>query len=119
MNWFLVKIVYRIICGDGYHTAQFDEQIRLIIAESQKEAIQKGKHIGLQEEETFFNHKQQLVRWKFIDITEVHAMNDMTDGAEVYSQIKETDNADDYCRFVHHKASLLKKQMLSPTRQIA
>ena len=26
MHWFLAKIVYRIICGSGEHTAQFDEQ---------------------------------------------------------------------------------------------
>ena len=30
MKWYLAKIVYRIICGEGNHTPQFDEQLRLI-----------------------------------------------------------------------------------------
>ncbi|MEP7129294.1 MAG: DUF4288 domain-containing protein, partial [Chitinophagales bacterium] len=29
MNWYLAKIVFRIICGDGLHQPQFDEQLRL------------------------------------------------------------------------------------------
>lgn len=119
MNWFLAKIVYRIICGDGRHTAQFDEQVRLVAAGSQDEALEKSSRIGLQEEETFFNQKQQLVRWKFIGVTEVHALHDAMDGAEVYSQVKEADNAEDYCRFVQHKASLLKNQISTPILQIA
>jgi len=27
MNWYLAKLVFRIICGDGDHTPQFDEQL--------------------------------------------------------------------------------------------
>ena len=119
MNWFLVKIVYRIVCGDGRHTPQFDEQVRLIAATGNEEALEKSRAIGLQEEETFYNHRQQLVRWMFVDVTELHALESMTDGAEVYSQIRETDNADDYCRFVHHKAALLKNQLHFPTLKIA
>lgn len=53
MNWFLSKIIYRIICGDGRHTAQFDEQIRLVAASDRDEALEKSGRIGLQEEETF------------------------------------------------------------------
>ncbi len=41
MNWYLSKIVYRIICGQGNHTPQFDEQLRLIQAESTQEAFEK------------------------------------------------------------------------------
>ena len=36
MNWFLAKIVYRIVCGKGEHTPQFDEQLRLIGAEDEE-----------------------------------------------------------------------------------
>ena len=32
MNWYLSKLVFRIVCGDGQHRAQFDEQLRLIAA---------------------------------------------------------------------------------------
>jgi hypothetical protein len=46
MNWYLAKIVYRIICGDGDHTAQFDEQLRLIYAANKEDAFYKAQHIG-------------------------------------------------------------------------
>ena len=42
MSWYLTKIVYRIICGQGNHTAQFDEQLRLIEAGSSQEAFEKA-----------------------------------------------------------------------------
>ena len=50
MKWYLAKIVYRIICGDGNHTAQFDEQLRLIEAEDDMHAFQKARITGDQEE---------------------------------------------------------------------
>ena len=39
MNWYLTKIVFQIICGDGDHTPQFDEQLRLIRADKKEEAL--------------------------------------------------------------------------------
>jgi hypothetical protein len=106
MNSYLAKLVYRIVCG-GQHTAQFDEQVRMIVAENEQEALEKGRHIGKQEEEAFVNQKQQLVKWVFIDVAELHSLHSLDDGAEVYSQIKEIDNGDDYCSFVRHKAAQL------------
>ena len=119
MNWYLTKIVYRIICGDGHHTAQFDEQLRLIAAHNEEEALEKAIAIGKQEEEVFYNHRKQLVQWKFIDVAELHALNHLIDGAEVFSQIKETDDADAYANFIQHKAGQLRQKYLQQTLQIA
>ena len=41
MSWYLTKIVYRIICGQGNHTAQFDEQLRLIESDSAEDAFER------------------------------------------------------------------------------
>ena len=41
MNWYLAKIVYRILCGEGEHTAQFDEQLRLVSAAMKKKLLPK------------------------------------------------------------------------------
>ena len=68
MNWYLAKIVYRIICGDGDHTPQFDEQLRLIHAPSKEDAFYKAQQTGKKEEEKFYNLKQELVQWQFIYI---------------------------------------------------
>lgn len=107
MKWYMAKIVYQIICGEGRHTPQFDEQLRLIHAEDNLHAFHKARSIGKQEEDCFLNHVNKLVQWKFIDVSEIHLLDVLTDGAEVYSKIYEDENADIYIRFVHSKADHL------------
>ena len=117
MNRYLVKLVYQIICGDGRHTAQFDEQLRLLTAGDEEEALQKARNIGTREEEAFYNNRRQLVQWKFINAVELYAMADLHDGAEVFSQIKESDDAESYSRFLQHKAAGLRKRFSSLSPQ--
>jgi hypothetical protein len=82
----------------------------LIYANTKQEALRKGFAIGKKEEETFYNQKQQLVNWRFINVSELHSLSPLTDGAEVFSQINEVDGANAYCSFVHTKANELKKR---------
>lgn len=104
MNWYLAKMVFRIICGDGNHTAQFDEQLRLISAGSKEEAFDKAQLLGTSEEEIFFNQNRELVQWQFITISELYRLNDLIDGAEVYARIEEKEDADTYLHILHKKA---------------
>lgn len=110
MNRYLVKLIYQIICGEGRHTAQFDEQLRLVTAEDEAEALQKSRSMAVQEEDTFYNDRQQLVQWKFVNVAELYPLDELSDGAEVFSQLKETDDPQAYSSFVHHKAGLLRKK---------
>lgn len=107
MNWYLARITYRIICGKGDHTPQFDEQLRLISAVNETEALVKAKNFGETGSQVFFNNAQQMVRWQFINITDICCISDWTDGAEVYSSITEADNADAYINLVTDKAAML------------
>ena len=104
MSWYLSKIVFRIICGEGQHTPQFDEQLRLIAANSKEEAFHKAQSIGKKEEEAFINHKEQLVQWQFINVCEIYKLNSMIDGAELYSRITEEESAEQYEFVVNKKA---------------
>ena len=104
MNWYLSKIVFRIICGDGQHTAQFDEQLRLITAAHEEEACEKAMTIGRQEQDGFYNHEPQLVQWKFINVAELYRLSGLLDGAEMYSRIQETDDADSYIDQTNRRA---------------
>ena len=104
MNWYLAKIVYRIICGEGDHTPQFDEQLRLVAAPGKDEAFYKAQEIGQKEEEAFYNNKQQLVQWKFINVSDLFRLCELVDGAELYSRIEERGDADAYIRLVNRKA---------------
>ncbi len=104
MTWYLSKLVFQIVCGDGGHTAQFDEQLRLISATTKEEAFFKAQEIGRREEETFYNHRQQLVHWQFINVCEVYQLHELVNGTEVYSKIEERDDAANYIHFINQKA---------------
>ena len=108
MSWYLTKMIFRIICGDGNHKAQFDEQLRLICAESREEAFHKAQSLGMRSEEMFFNQRQQLVQWQFISVSEIYLLQDLLDGAELYSRVEETEDADSYMKFIHAKAEQIR-----------
>ena len=105
MNWYLVKIVYRILCGEGEHVAQFDEQLRLVSARNEEEAFSKAQSIGRDEEDCFMNTKQQTVCWQFINVAELYKISDLIDGAELYSTIRENDQPDHYIDIINKKAA--------------
>jgi hypothetical protein len=102
MNWYLSKLVFRIICGDGRHKAQFDEQLRLIYAEDEFHAFHKARSIG--ERECMEEYIIRRVQWKFIDVSELLLLSDFIDGAEIYSKITEQENADLYIRNTQKRA---------------
>lgn len=104
MNWYLAKMIFRIVCGEGGHTPQFDEQLRLVSAESLDEAFARARQMGQQEEETFINQRAQPVRWQFINISELYKLSELIDGAELYSRIEERENGDAYIYTVNQKA---------------
>jgi uncharacterized protein YkuJ len=110
MHWFVAKVVYQIICGDGNHTPQFDEQLRLISAINKSEALRKAKEIGTQEQYAFKNQKQELVEWKFINVPEVFTLDQLTDGMELYSRIEEPNNAKTYIAWLQTKSAELQEQ---------
>lgn len=110
MNWYLAKIVFQIICGEGHHTPQFDEQLRLVGAANEDEAFYKARSIGEQEQVTFLNIEQKEVQWLFINVSELYRLSSLIDGAELYSRIRETDEADDYIDLVHKKAQFIQEK---------
>lgn len=117
MQWFLVKLVYRIVCGDGRHMPQFDEQLRIIHAADPGEALQKAEAIGLREEDCFVNQQQHPVRWQFINVAELYPVQGWIDGAELYSRVQEMELAEPYIAFVQSKALGLRQQFLQPESQ--
>lgn len=107
MNWYVAKLIFQIVSGDGNHQPQFDEQLRLISAESEPEAYLKAKKIGSEREDQFLNSDRQQVKWQFIDVAEINCLSELADGTELYYHIHEAENADLYIAWAHHKSSLL------------
>ncbi|MGH2566082.1 MAG: DUF4288 domain-containing protein, partial [Ginsengibacter sp.] len=89
------------------HTPQFDEQLRLICAEDDLHAFQKARMTGHLEEDNFLNNTQKPVHWKFIDVSELHPLTELIDGAELYSRICEEEEADRYIKITRQRANYL------------
>ena len=109
MTFFLAKLVFRIVCGSGNHTAQFDEQLRLIYADDELHAFYKARLLG---ESDCLQKNIVGVHWKFIDVCELHALTQCTDGAEVFASVKEEPNAELYIRSIQKTATQLLQRSL-------
>ena len=116
MKWYLAKMVYQIICGDSRHTPQFDEQLRLIVASNRSEAFDRAVTMGMKEQESFLNQKNERVQWQFVNVPEVYRLERLTDGAEIYSRINEVEDAEAYTTFVHSKAGSIRTNRYSNCR---
>lgn len=104
MNWYVAKIVYQVVCGEGIHTPQFDEQLRLIRADEFEWAWEKAQILGRMEQCTFKNCKQQDVQWKFIDVVDVALISSVEDGAQIYAETEEPADAGEYMALTRAKA---------------
>lgn len=113
MDWFIAKIVYEIICGPGNHTAQFDEQLRLIKAANEKDAYRQAITIGEAEAVCFPNIKSELVQWNFMAVTEIFPITDFTHGAEIWSRIREEDQPASYRDQILKRAGSLAQNQLT------
>ena len=112
MNLYVAKIVFRISAQNTEHKPQFDEQLRLIYAENQEEAFLKARIIGLTEEDSFLNDKKNVVKWEFINVADITALENLEDGIELSSRIYETEEEHVHVNYVHQKAITLRLNSL-------
>jgi hypothetical protein len=108
MNWYISKIVFNITAENTQQKPQFDEQLRLIKADSMEEAFIKARILGLSEEDSFLNDKKNKVKWEFINVSEIVPLKTLEDGMELYSNIHEAEEARSYIRCIHQKAIFLR-----------
>ena len=107
MEWFLAKLIYRFQSPADTENIQFDEQLRLIQADDELHAFHKAQRIGEQEQVIADENSIHQVSWYFMDVTELHKLHRMTDGAEVLSQLHQPSDAGLYQREVRLKAGYL------------
>jgi Domain of unknown function (DUF4288) len=85
MNWYLVKLVFQIVNGNS--ATQFDEQLRLLRADELCWAMEKARVLGWLE---------QSAGWKFIDVADIHRIDEIRDGIQLCSYTTEVSDADEY-----------------------
>lgn len=113
MKSYLAKLIFNIIIENKDTTSQFDEQIRIIQAHNTEEAFRKARATGKREEETFTNSNNELVQWKFIDVAELHSLQELKDGEQIYSQTHETNDSKSFINFIREKALLIQTNFLT------
>jgi hypothetical protein len=104
MNWYLVKLVFQVLSGEGTHTPQFDEQVRLIRADEVSWAYEKATVIGWLEQRCFLNDRKEKVEWKFIDVAEIQQIDDPEDGVLLCTHTEEPAEAEAYKQLIKEKA---------------
>ena len=104
MKWYLVKLVYQVVSGDGAHTPQFDEQLRLIRAEELDWAREKAKMLGQIGAFSFLNNRKEEVNWRFIDVVDICEIGEIEDGAQLYSTTEEPQDVPSYLNIIKAKA---------------
>ena len=113
MKWYLARIVYQIKCCTNQGLAQFEDQLRLIAAGTETEALIKVKLVGENEQLCFVDNQNHLVQWSFINVSELYCISEFLDGAELYSAITEVSDARGYIKLVNDKSAKLHQ---NPTR---
>lgn len=101
---YLAKIIFQIEIENGRNLQQFDEQFRIFHAFTPGEAISKAKELGSQEEESFINSNNNLVKWKFIAVSDLIQINEIKDGELLYSYTHETENSHNFKQIVIQKS---------------
>jgi len=100
MKWYIAKLVFQVISGDGLHTPQFDEQWRLIKADEIIWAHEKARVLGWLEQGRFDAEHQRKVEWRFIEVAEIQQITTMEDGVQLYSTTEEPLDANAYVDLV-------------------
>ncbi|GGH02114.1 MULTISPECIES: DUF4288 domain-containing protein [Pedobacter] len=110
MKWFAVNCIYQVICGEGKHTPQFNEQTRLIQADGTMQALEKAKLNAVHFNQPFNNCVGDKVVWKFIGIGGISEVEEPADGVEVSSRIVEPKSVDHYLEKLEHRNQSLINQ---------
>lgn len=113
MKRYLVKLMFNINIDNGSHTSQFDEQIRIVESTSIEDAFQKARGMGKKEEETFVNTSNELVQWKFIDVTDLYELDALKDGEQVYSNTHEKSDTKSFISYIRQKAMVFQAKNLT------
>lgn len=111
MNWYLVKLVFKIANQKETLTVEFDEQYRMVQASNEEEALAKGKILGVKNEFTTENAEGNAVSWIFIDIAYIKKIEAITDGVELFSSTFTAEHPEEHIRFVHHQAEVTYKRI--------
>ena len=89
MQAYTSQIIYRIRC-EGVISEQYEEQLRIIFADNEREALVKAREIAGEEEATFVDRRGRTVSWQLVAVKSLQAI-DLKHGALLFSAVKEVE----------------------------
>ena len=106
MNWYLASLVFQIHISAHPTKQQFETQWRLVEAESESQAFEKLQQLGLQEQDSFINYRNQIVQWEFIGAPNIQKLENISDGIKLLSNINAPEEGIQYRSFIIEKSKV-------------
>lgn len=94
MNWYVVKLCFEIQSGSCL--GQVEEQIRMIQAFSEAEAIDKAYSLGQKINTSIPRIDGVVLNWKFLGIRSVYCLPELNNEHEIYSDVVVPDDIERY-----------------------
>lgn len=86
---FVSRLQFSIVVSNSPATAQYEELTILVTARDKQDAFHKSREIGLKNEDEFLNRGSNSVRWKFMGVTHLERIGNISDGAVLFSELKD------------------------------
>ncbi|TAN20120.1 MAG: DUF4288 domain-containing protein [Chitinophagaceae bacterium] len=106
MNWYLAKIVFRIVTEKETAEGLFEEKLRLINSGNKRDALMDAHQRGEEEASVFINAAGDKIEWQFIAVSELKPIEILNDGIELDSRLTEMP-CDEFISLMRHKENLL------------
>lgn len=112
MKNFIAKLIFSIEIVNETTNPQFDEQVRLIHANSEEEAYFKAKKLGKDLNNEFKNNRGNFVKWQFVDVSELWPAPDFSDGAILHTSTIEPYEKQSFIKSILQKAMSIQSKHL-------
>ena len=113
MSKYIVKLVFHIVTEGENKRSQFDEQYRLVEAQSMEDAFHKARYMGQREEEGFLDVNGKQINWNFVDISEVYPLNNFEDGEQIFSTTQEVPDSGSFIGYIRQKSMEIQAKTLT------
>lgn len=89
-TWYAAKLLFAsTINGEKRQPALCEESIRVLLAETEDDALARAQELGKAGEHDYPNEDGETVNWHFVSVIEVQDLTEreLHDGAEVFSRL--------------------------------
>jgi len=89
MSAFTAQIIYRIEC-EGLPTDQYEEQWRLVYADTVDQALSLAREAGKSEESTFIDRQGRTMCWRMLAVKDLQPI-ELKNGGLLFSMVREAE----------------------------